>query len=69
MKKLTVGQKRIISEMLSNIAVAWFVAGAITPIFSSNLVVIGFVTNLVISLTMTLIFSLGALEMSKGIKS
>ena len=65
MKRLEIGQKRIISEMLSNIAVAWFVGGAITPIFSSSVVFV----NIVISLFMTLFFGLSAVELMKGIKS
>jgi len=69
MKKLSIGQRKVIAEFLSNLGVAWFVAGVIGsfPFWIEN------VPKAVISSIWGLVSSMGflriALFFTKGIKS
>ncbi|MFZ5366119.1 MAG: hypothetical protein ACOZBZ_02400 [Patescibacteria group bacterium] len=69
MKKLSVGQQRLIAEFLSNIGVAWFVAGVISvfPSWPKNW------SEAAISFLWGAFFSLGFLRTGlffvKGVKS
>lgn len=36
MDKLSIGQKKVITDFLSTTAAAWFAAGVIAPIFSTS---------------------------------
>jgi hypothetical protein len=67
MKKLSIGQKKISAEILGNIAVAWFAAGIIGPLFSPDLKISNFLVNFMVSLVMTLAFSLGALKVVRKV--
>ncbi len=52
MQKLTVKQKDRVSEILGNIAVAWFTAGVITPLMVRSTNPIDVAINLLVSLSM-----------------
>jgi len=68
MEKLSVGQKRLIAEFLSNIGVGWFAAGVISsfPFWQRSLL------NSVIPFLWGMTFSIGflmiALFFTKGVK-
>jgi uncharacterized membrane protein YgaE (UPF0421/DUF939 family) len=68
MRKLSVGQQKITAEILGNIAVAWFAAGVIGPLFASSLEFSNFLVGLVVSLVMALAFGAGALEVVRKVK-
>jgi HKD family nuclease len=60
--KLSKSQTRLLSEMIANIAVAWFISGIVTPIFTGqnfNIIVLSFITGT----SLSLIFSFIALNL------
>jgi len=69
MRKPSVGQLKRTSEVLGNIAVAWFSAGVISPLFARPKNIIQFIFTFGISLVMAGIFFVLALELVKGVKS
>lgn len=54
-------QRDRLSEILGNIAVAWFTAGVVSPLFIHPNSVIDFLQSLGISLIMTIAFLVGSL--------
>lgn len=69
MDRLSVGQRKVVAEFLSNIGVAWFGAGVISPFLSrpKNLseTIIPFIWGIVLAIGFLRI----ALFFTKGIKS
>jgi len=68
-KKLSIGQSKAASEILGNIAVAWFTVGVISPIFIRPRSFFDFISNLMLGLIMTIFFSATCLNFVKDIKS
>lgn len=68
MRKLSVGQKKILAEFLANGAVAWLTIGVVTPIFGE----ISF-ENIAGSILLAMVVSGGflmlAIYLMRGIKS
>ena len=69
MKKLSVRQLKRTSEILGNIAVAWFAAGVISPAFTRPEDIADLLVKLIVSLFMTGFFSAISLSAVKGVKS
>lgn len=69
MKKLSIGQLKAVSEISGNIAVAWFTAGVISPMFVRPKNPVDFLSNLMLGLTMTVLFTLLSLDLVRGVKS
>lgn len=66
-KKLSVGQRRALSEFFTNAAVAWLSAGVIAPFFISRRLE-DFVTFGTWGLLFTLVFLIISLSLTKGVK-
>lgn len=69
MEKLSVGQKRLIAEFLSNIGVGWFAAGVISsfPFWQKSL--LGSVVSFLWGTTFSVGFLRIALFFTKGVKT
>jgi hypothetical protein len=68
MKKLSVGQLTRISEITGNIAVVWFSAGIIAPLFTQPKNLFYFIYTLFISLVMAIMFFLLSLNLMKEVR-
>jgi len=69
MKKFSVGQLDRASEIAGNIAVAWFSAGAISPILALPRNVRDFTFTFGMSMAMAVLFIVFSLALAKGGKS
>lgn len=69
MVKLSLEQRKIIAEILGNIAVGWFVAGVISPIFLGSDNFIKTAALIVPGIFMTIFFSIIALLPVRKVKS
>lgn len=67
MRKFSVGQRKVASEILGNIAVAWFTAGVISPFFTKPQELFDFLFAFVVSLVMVGLFSKIALDLVRDI--
>jgi hypothetical protein len=68
MEKLSIAQSKSLSNILGNIAVAWFTVGVITPLFTTFIRKSSFISNVLISLILTTCFIYASLEVVKNIK-
>lgn len=68
MRRLSSGQLKAASEITGNIAVAWFSAGVISPLFIRPREIVEFLIFLLIGLTMASLFASGSLYLAKGVK-
>lgn len=68
MKKLSVGQYERASEILGNITVAWFSAGAISPLFVKPAQWLEFIPLFILSLTMAGLFFIWSLSLARRVK-
>ncbi len=66
--KLSNKQRERLSEILGNIAVAWFTAGIVSPFFIHPESLVDFLQSLGISLVMTVGFLVGSLWLITRIK-
>ena len=69
MKKLSAGQKKLIAEFLSNIGVAWFVAGVVNLFVSRPKTLAELAVSLVWGISFAVAFLRGGLFFTKGVKS
>jgi len=69
MKKLSIGQRKIAAEIIGNLAVAWFSAGVISPIFTKPKTILDSLPSLSLSLIMSLLFSFGSLLLVKRVET
>ena len=68
-KKLSVGQQRLIAEFLSNIGVAWFAAGVISSFSSWPKSLLETIVPFVWGIALSASFLRIALFFAKGVKS
>ncbi|MCL5675778.1 MAG: hypothetical protein M1120_01485 [Patescibacteria group bacterium] len=66
MRKLSSGQLKAASEITGNITVAWFSAGAISPVFVRPQDIFGFLSSFLLSMIMAGVFSAFSLSLTKG---
>ena len=69
MVKLSIGQLKQASEILGNLAVAWFSAGIISPLLVRPKTLSELVSVVVLGLGMSVLFTLVSLSLVKGVKS
>ncbi|MFZ5366588.1 MAG: hypothetical protein ACOZBZ_04940 [Patescibacteria group bacterium] len=69
MRRFSSGQLKAASEITGNIAVAWFSAGAISPLFAHPQNILDFLASFVVSLAMAGAFSIVSLSLVKRVKS
>jgi len=69
MRRLSIGQLNRASEILGNIAVAWFSAGAISPLLAAPRNLWNFVFTFGTSILMAVLFTVFSLTLVKGVKS
>lgn len=68
-KKLSLGQLKVLAEITGNIAVAWFTAGVISPLLVKPETIEKFVILLLVSLVMTIWFTFVSLYLVKEVRS
>lgn len=68
MARLSKGQLNRTSEILGNISVAWFSAGAITPLFVTSLTTVDFTVRFSLSLLWFSVFFVLSLKVANGVK-
>jgi hypothetical protein len=66
--KLSKGQIYRTSEITGNIAVAWFTAGAITPLFSEQSTLFDFLIRFGVSLLMFISFFVLSISLSRKVE-
>ena len=69
MKKISVGQKKLIAEFLANIGVAWFAAGVISIFISGTENPKEIFFSIIWGLVLSFAFLLIAASLLKGVKS
>ena len=68
MARLSKGQLNRASEVMGNISVAWFTAGAITPLFAPPVILIDFTARFGVSLVLFGFFFSLSIKLAKGVK-
>ena len=69
MKILSVGQRKSLSAIFGNTAVAWFVGGILNPLLNQSPKQFDILFNIVISLIMSLVFIYYSLDTVKTVKT
>lgn len=67
-QRLSRGQLERASEILGNLAVAWFSAGIISPLFIYPKDILVFILNFGVSLIMATFFAIWSMRLVKDIK-
>lgn len=66
MRKLSVGQKKVLADFLASSAVAWLTVGIITPIISND---VSAIETVVLGIIFAAWFLLVALYLTRNVKS
>ncbi|OGK29786.1 hypothetical protein A3F29_03115 [Candidatus Roizmanbacteria bacterium RIFCSPHIGHO2_12_FULL_33_9] len=67
-QKLSVGQRKSLSTIFGNVAVAWFVSGIIAPLFNEYFDFYNFIVKLIVGILFTIGFSIISLLIVKKVK-
>lgn len=68
-KELSIGQRKAASEILGNMAVAWFSAGVISPLLVKPESIIKGAFLMIVGLLSTTLFTFISLYLVKGVQS
>ena len=69
MENFSIGQRKSLSTIFGNIAVAWFVGGILNPILNQSPKQFDILFNSVISFIITLVFIYYSLDVVKKVKT